>query len=215
MKNEFKNNIKTTPELTAMKTSKESESARYLLDVIKISKDKSADILDYGCGLGRNMIYLNKKRKEENLKIDIYGTDTDKQILNIKNSDNYKTMLKDNMTIYTKSELENNDKKYDYILNCHVLNVVGDSTKKQIINDIYKYLKRGGKAIIQIRTESDIATSKTKERYGDGWIIKKGKELTYQEGVTKEKMQNMLTGVGFKIINHKFNKSIHIIEVEK
>ena len=93
--------------------------------------------------------------------------------------------------------------------------MVLDDIKKIIVDDMYRLLKNNGKAVIQVRTESDVASAKTKEKYGDGWLIKKGKNTTYQEGITKEKMNELLTGAGFKIINHRFTKSIHMVEVTK
>ena len=115
-------------------------------------------------------------------------------------------------TVTTSDKLESG---YEFMLNSHVLNVVMDDVKKIIIDDMYRLLAKNGKLVIQVRTESDVASAKSKEKYGDGWLIKKGKETTYQEGITKEKMHRMLTGAGFKIINHRFTKSIHMVEVTK
>ena len=202
--------VKITPEVTAMNVNRESESARR---VAKLANQHDAGywtkILDYGCGLGRNINYLIKNTKS----VCIDGCDTPEQIENLRKDAEKMRFFKKSSSIIATSDKVRHD--YDFILNSHVLNVVMDDVKKIIIEDMYELLKEGGKAIIQVRTESDVASAKTKEKYGDGWLIKKGKDTTYQEGITKEKMYKLLTDAGFKIINHRFTKSIHMVEVVK
>lgn len=209
--------VKITPEVTAMNVSRESESARQLVKMMQLDNKEEPTVLDYGCGLGRNMLYMKKETENKNIFAYIHGTDTDEQIKNIENSSNYNKLnpMVGRLKIYDNEYLKINNSKYDYILSSHVLNVVMDDVKKIIIEDMYRHLKIGGKAVIQVRTESDVASAKTKEKYGDGWLIKKGKDTTYQEGITKEKMHKLLTDAGFKIINHRFTKSIHMVEVIK
>ena len=198
--------VKFNPELTAMSTKNSSESARILLDMIQ--EKSNVNVLDYGCGLIRNMKYLVKNSSH---KID--GCDIPEQVKRVhENSEHKKFLLENNCTVTTSIELK---KQYDYILNSHVLNVVQDDIKKIIVDDIYRLLKKGGKAVIQVRTKSDIESSKSKEKFGDGFIVKKGKAFTYQEAITKEKMTSLFENVGFKIIEHKLNSSIHILTVEK
>lgn len=202
--------VKITPEVTAMNVSRESESAR---KVAELANQHDAGywtkILDYGCGLGRNINYLIKNT--ESICID--GCDTPEQIENLKKDTEKMRFFKKSGSVIATSDRVRSD--YDFILNSHVLNVVMDDVKKIIIEDMYELLKKGGKVIIQVRTESDVTSAKTKEKYGDGWLIKKGKDITYQEGITKEKMHKLLTDAGFKIINHRFTKSIHMVEVVK
>ena len=202
--------VKITPEVTAMNVSRESESAR---KVAELANQHDAGywtkILDYGCGLGRNINYLIKNT--ESICID--GCDTPEQIENLKKDTEKMRFFKKSGSVIATSDRVRSD--YDFILNSHVLNVVMDDVKKIIIEDMYELLKKGGKAIIQVRTESDVTSAKTKEKYSDGWLIKKGKDTTYQEGITKEKMHKLLTDAGFKIINHRFTKSIHMVEVVK
>ncbi len=200
--------IKITPEVTAMNVTRESESARQLEKLIKLEGNKAFEVLDYGCGLGRNIKYLL-----ENTNCFVDGCDTEEQVKNI-NKDAEKMAYFKNQasTITTSDKLEGG---YEFMLNSHVLNVVMDDVKKIIIDDMYRLLAKNGKLVIQVRTESDVASAKSKVKHGDGWLIQKGKDTTYQEGITKEKMHRMLTGAGFKIINHRFTKSIHMVEVTK
>ena len=200
--------VKITPESTAMNVTVESESARQLEKLIKLEGNKAFDVLDYGCGLGRNIKYLLK-----NTNCFVDGCDTEEQVQKI-NKDKEKMEYFKNQatTITTSDKLEG---KYEFILNSHVLNVVMDDVKEFIVSDMYRLLAKNGKAVIQVRTESDVTKATSKEKYGEGWLIKKGKDTTYQEGITKEKMTRLLTNAGFKIINHRFTKTIHMVEVTK
>lgn len=200
--------IKITPEVTAMNVTRESESARQLAKLIKLEGNKAYEVLDYGCGLGRNIKYLL-----ENTNCFVDGCDTEEQVKNInKDAEKMEYFENQSTTITTSDKLEGG---YEFMLNSHVLNVVMDDVKKIIIDDMYRLLAKNGKLVIQVRTESDVASAKSKVKHGDGWLIQKGKDTTYQEGITKEKMHRMLTDAGFKIINHRFTKSIHMVEVTK
>ena len=203
--------MQISPESTAMNVTRESESARQLVKIMRLAGDSDvANVLDYGCGLGRNINYMYNETG--NYYID--GCDTQKQVNNIKKDtqkmDKFNSL---GMVITTSDKLKK--ESYDYVLNSHVLNVVPDDVKKVIVDDIYSLLVKGGKAVIQVRTASDVETATSKVKSGDGWLIKKGKKTTYQEGITQEKMVDLLTGAGFTIINHRFTKSIHMVEIVK
>lgn len=195
--------IKFSPELTAIST-RNSKSA----EIITVEANEAEKILDYGCGTGRNISYIMNSRKD--LTID--GCDIPEQLE--KEKDNHDTLRQAGCNITSSDQLQNNT--YDMVLNSHVLNVIeSDEVKKIVVADIFQKLKEGGKAIIEVRTKQDVEGAKTKEKYGDGWKIKKGSSFTYQEGISKEKMINLVSSVGFKIEEHICNSSRHIIQLVK
>lgn len=180
-----------------------SNTAKLLLGEVDI-KDF---ILDYGCGLGRNMQYL-----ADNTGKKIHGTDIIEQLNKEKNR--HDQLRKAGHTIELSHLLSDN--YYDKVLCSHVLNVVdNDNVKQSILNDICTKLKRGGKLYLEVRTEKDITKATSKEKYNDGWKIKKGKYFTYQEGITKEKMCNLIQQAGLTIEKHIFNSSKHIVIASK
>lgn len=200
---EEKEEITFNPENTAIDT-RHSKSADLILDHV----EPNAKVLDYGCGTGRNMKHI--LNNAINLVVD--GTDIAEQLK--KEEKKHDQLREKGCTITGSEDLENN--WYDVALNSHVLNVVeSDEVKAFILKDIHKKLKSGGKAIIEVRTKSDVEGAKTKEPYGNGWKIKKGSSYTYQEAITKEKMVELATNAGFKIVNHICNSSQHIITLEK
>ena len=97
-----------------------------------------------------------------------------------------------------------------------MLNVIeDDSVKQMVVKDIADLLAEGGKAIIEVRTAHDVESAKTKEAYKAGWLIKKGSAYTYQEALSNDKLENLCTNAGLKVVNHISNSSKHIIVVEK
>lgn len=196
------NKVEFKPELTAIDT-KNSKSAEMVVEVATAE----TKVLDYGCGTGRNIKYI---KNNTSAKVD--GCDIPQQLE--KEKEKHSKLMDERTTITAADQLEN--ESYDIVLNSHVLNVIeSDEVKKIVVADIFQKLKDGGKAVIEVRTEKDVEGAKTKEKYGDGWKIKKGSSFTYQEGITKEKMVKLLSSVGFKIQEHIYNSSRHIVVASK
>lgn len=187
------------PELTAIDT-RNSKSAEMIANIATAE----TRILDYGCGTGRNIRFL----RENTIAPAIDGCDIKEQLE--KEEEKHDKLMDERTVICTAYNID--DENYDIVLNSHVLNVIeSDEVKKIVVADIFQKLKEGGKAIIEVRTKSDVEGAKTKEKYGDGWKIKKGSSFTYQEGISKEKMVNLVSSVGFKIEEHIFNANRHIV----
>lgn len=194
--------VKFNPELTAIDT-RNSKSAEMVTEVAT----EETKVLDYGCGTGRNIKYI-----KNNTPAKVDGCDIMEQLE--KEKEKHSKLMDERTVIAPATELEN--ESYDVVLSSHVLNVIeSDEVKKIVVADIFQKLKEGGKAIIEVRTKQDVEGAKTKESYGDGWKIKKGSSFTYQEGITKEKMVNLVSSVGFKIEEHIYNSNRHIIQVIK
>lgn len=194
--------VKFKPELTAIDT-RNSKSAEMVVDVAT----EEIKVLDYGCGTGRNIKYI-----KNNAPAIVHGCDIPEQLE--KEKEKHSKLIDERTVIAPATELEN--EAYDVVLNSHVLNVIeSDSVKKIVVADIFQKLKNGGKAVIEVRTKSDVEGAKTKESFGDGWKIKKGSSFTYQEAITKEKMVKLVTEVGFKIDEHIYNSSKHIVVAVK
>jgi len=190
--------VKFNPENTAIATNK-SKTA------ILLKEEGAKNILDYGCGKGRNIKYL----QENGIIAD--GCDIPEQI---EISGKYYAPLEIQGSKITTSEKVK--KKYDYVLNSHVLNVIeSDEIKNYVVKDINSKLNMNGKLYLEVRTEKDVAGAKSKEKYGDGWKIKCKGGFTYQEGITKEKMEYLLTSNGFKIEKHVYNSSTHMVIATK
>ena len=195
--------VKFNAENTAIDT-KHSKSASKIVEMVKDGNK----ILDYGCGTGRNIRYIIDNTN--NVITD--GTDIIEQLE--KQHDKHDILRKKGVFINVSSNIKNN--YYNYVLCSHVLNVIdNDGIKLNVLQDIYSKLTNDGIAIIEVRTKKDVESAKTKEKYGNGYKIKKGNSYTYQEAITKEKMGELVKNAGFEILEHIFNASKHIIIIRK
>ena len=194
--------INLRPELTAIST-KHSKSARMIANLMT----DDSTILDYGCGTGRNMAYLLEQGAHC-----LCGTDIPEQL---KAQEAKHNALREKGCLIMDSAYYASN-SIDLILCSHVLNVIeSDSVKQNVVNDIADLLAKGGKAIIEVRTAHDIESAKTKEACGNGYAIKKGSAYTYQEAISKAKLEDLCKNAGLKIVDHICNSSKHIITVEK
>ena len=194
--------VNLRPELTAIST-KHSKSAEM---IAKLMTDDST-ILDYGCGTGRNMTYLLEQGA-----CSLCGTDIPEQ-LKAQEAKHSELMEKGCLIM---ENIYFADSNFDLILCSHVLNVIeDDQIKIGVLTDIARMLKNGGKAVIEVRTAHDVESAKTKEAYKDGWLIKKGSAYTYQEAISKAKMEMLCRAAGLKVVDHICNSSKHIVVVEK
>lgn len=199
---EQKENVKFNPENTAIDTNYSTTA-----DMIADEIEGDVKILDYGCGTGRNIRHILEKTG-----VKASGTDIPEQLE--KQEEKHNKLREAGCVIVPSEEIEK--ESFDIALNSHVLNVIeSDEVKQFVLDDIYDKLTQGGKAYIEVRTKSDIQGAKTKEAYGDGWKMKKGSSYTYQEAITKEKMVKLVTEAGFKIDEHIYNSSKHIVVAVK
>ena len=195
--------VKFNAENTAIDT-KHSKSADKIVEMVKDGNK----VLDYGCGTGRNIRYIIENTN--NVITD--GTDIIEQLK--KQHDKHDILRKKSVCIDVSSNIKNN--YYNYVLCSHVLNVIdNDGVKLNVLQDIHNKLINSGIAIVEVRTKKDVESAKTKEKYGNGYKIKKGNSFTYQEAITKEKMEELVKNAGFEILAHIFNASNHIIIIRK
>ena len=198
--NTMLNNVK--PELTAIST-RHSKSAEMIAEMAQGSTEF---VLDYGCGTGRNMNYLLSSG------IISCGCDIPEQ-LDVQHDKHLELMEKGCLIMEAKYF---GDNQFGFILCSHVLNVVyDDQVKIAILSDIHRLLTDNGIAVIEVRTQKDVESAKTKEACGNGYVVKKGSSYTYQEGISKAKMEMLCRNAGLKVVSHVCNSSRHIIVVSK
>lgn len=190
-------------ENTAIDTN-QSFTAKLVVENIKDGNK----VLDYGCGTGRNMRYIKNNSDAESVVIE--GCDIADQL--VRNAHKHQELKNNGMDVF--EDVNTPKEKYDVVLNSHVLNVIAsDEIKQAVVKNIYDALVDGGKAMIEVRTKSDVEGAKHKIPFGDGWHMTKTN--TYQESLTKEKMQRLAISAGFDIIEHVSNSSRHYMIVEK
>lgn len=177
-----------------------SQGVAYSAQQIGLLENKTAKVLDFGCGKLRNFLYL-KKLGFENL----VGYDIPVQI-----QKNFKKYSKQNFSLI--SELPN-ETKYDVILISFVLNVLLPKEREQALKKIYNLLDVNGKIYIEVRSVTDIQSIKNPIPYEDGVLTSNNENTTFQKGYKDvAELKSLLEQNGFKVLFGKQkSKSIFII----
>ena len=98
------------------------------------------------------------------------------------------------------------DKDYDVVISNAVLNVIPDDWRANVLSDMVRHMKTGGKLIINVRDAKEIEKQKQKiELDSPSEILvtdKKGKIRAYQKGFTQSELENWVQeslGNGFSV----------------
>lgn len=135
-------------------------------------RDGNTKVLDLGCGAGRHSYFMAREN------IDVYGIDISAE--GIVYAD--KMLKEDNLNGTFKCATTDNipfeNDFFDGIISYGVLYYCMWDEIKKSADEIYRVLKKGGKALLIIRTTEDY-------RYGDGREIEKNTFLINEENSDK------------------------------
>lgn len=148
--------------------------------VIEFMKDKTGNILDLGCGSGRNFKAINKNSR-------VYALDFSKEML--KFAEGKAKEL--NLNIETKESetdsLSYEDNFFNTSICVAVLHCINSKEKrKNTIKEIFRTLKKEGCAFISVwGKNSPRLRNKSKECFVP-WTVKSDKDFRKEEGDIKE-----------------------------
>lgn len=156
------------PERTAISRAKPSTPIQKLANETDLLQ---GDVLDYGCGKGADVLFLESKRGltyawDPNFLLTTTGYEK------IQNS-----------CPWTKPT-------FDTIVCTYVLNVLPPAERKKVISHVLTLLNPGGKAIFSARGPKDRTAIKGRT-YKDGVITQKG---TFQRVFSAKQLQSQIPG---------------------
>ena len=193
---------------------------RYVVKEIPIVseflKDKKGDVIDIGCGSGRNMI------KKEWIKY--YAVDfSDKQLENAEkyareegvDAEFFKARA-DNFSIFS-------NERFDYGLFIATLHCLeSEEERKKALEEFYRVLKDNGEGLISVWNSEDARFNKLKGDIYMSWMEKGEKYMRYYYLYSKDELIRLLERVGFEILEEykveeydRFSKKNWIIRVKK
>jgi len=172
----------------------------------KFVKEQKGEILDLGCGSGRNFV------KVRGLKW--AAVDFSEKMVEFAKVKAKK--LKMNIEIVqsesTKLPFENNS--FDSVLCFAVIHCIDTAAKrKKTLKEIYRVLKPGGEALVTTwGTNAPRVKNKGKECYVP-WTLKymKGKQMRYTYIYDSKEMEDLVKSVGFEIVSSWEDRNVNVI----
>jgi hypothetical protein len=167
--------------LTAISRSKPSFPTRLAVE----KKLIHGNVFDYGCGRGRDVLFLRE------LGFKAEGWDP----------------------YYNRNTpLESFPKGYFHWIQCiYVLNTVLEDTRRSILSNIFSFLPSGGHLYLAVRTFNEIekhAYSRGWKKYLDGWITKRE---TFQKGFTYKELISLIKEFEYKNIRLLHNTPLILL----
>lgn len=176
-------------------------------------KGKRGNILDLGCGSGRNFLSMEKDAE-------IYGVDFSSEMLKFAEKRAKEIGLNVKLSKNSAESLAFEKSFFDFAIYVAVLHCIPESSKrKKSLNELFRVLKNKGQALIVVWSmENEKLRKKGDPNKQDqiiSWKRKDGREyFRYYYIYKKEELEKDLTDAGFKILKSKEDDNI-LVWVEK
>lgn len=173
--------------------------------IIEFVKKAKGNFLDLGCGSGRNLV--------KNNNIIFYLADFSQKMLKLAEKKAKSLKLKYKIVKSDASKLEFSDKFFDDALYIATLHCLDKKKRQKSLKELYRVLKKKGKAIISVWSIKHPAFKrfKNKKEILLAWRTDIGKSnekrnLRYYYFYSEEEFSQELKKIGFKILELKDSK---------
>ncbi len=183
------------------------KDVKWFLDRI-IWKPKSK-VLDIGCGTGRELMYLSKRKKDKKLKL--CGVDLSKNMLEKAKQASKKLDIKLSLKkadITKKLPYKKNS--FDYVISVATLHHLTKKQAKELLNEIYKILKPKGKLFISVINKRQLKYFFKPKEISVKKQMKGKRYYRYFYFYKKRELKKLLKAHKFKIIKTKSRKNTNI-----
>lgn len=183
-------------------------------EYLKKNIKANCNILDVGCGFGRNIKIIAKKSKK------IVGIDYDREVLEVakkelKKYSNIKLFLENAKKMHFKNDT------FDYVI-C-MGNTFGNmlSIKLQVLNEMKRVVKKGGKIIISVFSDNALRVHIKGLEVAGFKIIKIKNSIIYTkqgliaERFTQAKIKKIFDSIKLKVKIKKLTPISYICEATK
>jgi len=168
-------------------------------EVKEFLEGKRGNVLDLGCGSGRNFI--------ENDELKIYGVDFSEKFLELAKGRNC-TELKKGTTDKIPYEKE----FFDWVVFVRVLHCIeGGRAREKTLKEIYRVLKNGGEAVVStIGWKNQRVKNKPKEGMLP-WTIEEKKYERYNYIYELDELVKEVESVGFEVVKSWENMNVNLV----
>jgi len=175
--------------------------------VEKFLKGSRGNVLDLGCGSGRNFVKIPGV---------IYGVDFSQKMLNLAKKQAEYIGVKVKLSKAKAYKLPFKDNFFDKAIFIAVLHCIGwKLRRKQAVKELYRVLKPGARAIITVWDENSPRLKGKSKKGKLSWIVDGKKEWRDYYLYDYEELAKLVESVGFTIIKRVETRNNIIVIVEK
>ena len=157
-------------------------------------KNSKGNILDLGCGSGRNFVKTDAK---------IYGVDFSEKMLQHAKIQAKKLDIQAEFFVSEAHDLPFENNFFDKVIAIAVLHCIeGKSKREKTLKEIHRVLKPKGKALITVWNKSSKRWKNKPKEIEAGWTIGDKKVKRYYYIYDYEELEKDLIKAGFKITKH-------------
>ncbi|MBU2522872.1 MAG: class I SAM-dependent methyltransferase [Nanoarchaeota archaeon] len=169
-------------------------------EVIEFLKNKKGNVLDLGCGSGRNFVKIDGK---------IYGVDFSSRMVEMARERAEDKNISAEIFKSEAYELPFNDNFFDHAIFIAVLHCIESKEKrKKSLEELFRVLKNGGEAMIAVWSRNEERIKNKPKEAMVPWTIGKKKYMRYYYIYDKKEFEDLLKSIGFKIISIKEDRNI-------
>ncbi len=168
-----------------------------------LNKHEEGNLLDLGCGSGRNFI----KRKGK-----IYAVDFSEKMIELAKKTANEKEIEIISSVMNEEKIDYPDEYFDVAVFIAVLHCVETKEKRErLLKELYRVLKKDSEAMITVwARKNQRLKNKPKEGFLP-WTVNDKKYLRYTYIFEKEELEFLLKKVGFKILSSINNENISIV----
>lgn len=178
-------------------------------DLKKFLKNKEGKILDLGCGSGRNFI--------KNNNIEFYGVDFSKEMLKLAKINAQEKGIDVHLIHSSASKLPFKNNFFNHAIYIAALHCIEkEKDRKDSLKELFRVLKKEGRAMITVWSKNHEKVKKYLEKFPSKntripWKKEGIEYLRYYYIYDKDELEDLVRGIGFKIIESKENNNIILI----
>lgn len=173
-----------------------------LEEVKQFLKGKKGNILDLGCGSGRNFVKINGI---------IYGIDFSEQMLKYAKKNAKKKEIKTKLRCSNASDIPIENNFFDFAIFIATLHSIeGKVNRKKALKELFRTLKPGAEAMISIWSRNNTRIKNKPKEAKIPWTKKGRKIIRYYYIYEKSEIKDLIKKIGFKIIKTQEKKDLFL-----
>jgi len=166
-------------------------------------KGKKGNVLDVGCGSGRNFV------KQSGLKIS--GVDFSKEMLKHARENADKKKIDVELKLIDVEKIPFDNESFDYVVCVAVLHCLKPREQKKVMKEIFRVLKKRGEVFISVWSrKSSRLKNKPKESFIP-WTIGNTKQKRYNYIYEKSELEKQVRAAGFKVLKSWEDRNIGVV----